>query len=112
MRRALPFEILYEDRDVVVIDKPAGLLSTHTRLAGRREREAQPTAENFLNGYLRKGQAKSRLRVWLVHRLDRETSGIMMFAKSEEVAERFRADWNRLTEKKYQIGRASCRERV
>ena len=101
MRRRLPFQIVFEDRDLVVIDKPAGLLSTHTRLAGRRAREEQPTAENYLNDYLRKGQAKSRLRVWLVHRLDRETSGVMMFAKSEEVAERFRANWNRLTEKKY-----------
>ena len=59
------------------------------------------TAENCLNDYLRKGQAKSRLRVWLVHRLDRDTSGVMMFAKSEEVAEFFRSDWNRLTDKTY-----------
>jgi len=97
----LPFEILHEDRELIVIDKPAGLLTTHTRLLGRFARETQPTAENFLNDYVRKGQAKSRKRVWLVHRLDRETSGVMMFAKSEEVAERFRSDWNALTEKTY-----------
>ena len=100
-RHRLPFPILYEDRDVIVIDKPAGLLTTHTHLAGRAAREAQTTAENLLNDHVRKGQAKSRLRVWLVHRLDRETSGVMMFAKSEAVAERFRADWNALTEKTY-----------
>lgn len=99
--RFLPFEILYEDADLIVIDKPAGLLTVHTKLPGRAARAAQPTAENFLNDYVRKGQAKSRRRVWLVHRLDRETSGVMMFAKSEEVAERFRADWNALTEKTY-----------
>jgi len=97
----LPFEILHEDRELIVIDKPAGLLTTHTRLLGRFARETQPTAENFLNDYVRKGQAKSRKRVWLVHRLDRETSGVMMFAKTEEVAERFRRDWNALTEKTY-----------
>ena len=34
----LPFEILYEDRDIIVIDKPAGLLTTHTHLAGRAAR--------------------------------------------------------------------------
>ncbi len=101
MKTKLPFDILYEDRDIIAIDKPAGLLTTHTKLQGRAAREAQITAENYLNGYLRKGQAKSRLRVWLVHRLDRETSGVMMFAKSAEVAERFRADWNNLTEKTY-----------
>lgn len=101
MRPRLPFVILYEDRDVIVIDKPAGLLTTHTRLVGRAAREAQLTAENLLNDYVRKGQSKSSRRVWLVHRLDRETSGVMMFAKSEAVAERFRADWNALTEKTY-----------
>ena len=101
MKRRLPFDVLYEDRDVIVIDKPAGMLTTHTRLAGRAARDAQFTAENVLNDYVRKGQAKSRNRVWLVHRLDRETSGVMMFAKSEAVAGYFRADWNRLTEKTY-----------
>ena len=95
MKTRLPFPILHEDRDVIVIDKPAGMLTTHTRA-----KEAN-TAEEWLNDYVRKGQAKSRLHVWLVHRLDRETSGVMMFAKSEEVAEAFRANWNELTEKTY-----------
>ena len=97
----LPFEILYEDRDVIAIDKPAGLLATHTRLQGRAARESQPTAENFLTDYVRKGQTKSRLRAWLVHRLDRDTSGVMIFAKSRETAEWFRNDWGRLTSKTY-----------
>jgi tRNA pseudouridine32 synthase/23S rRNA pseudouridine746 synthase/23S rRNA pseudouridine1911/1915/1917 synthase len=59
------------------------------------------TAENLLNGYVRKGQLKSRKRVWLVHRLDRGTSGVMMFVKSEELAEAVRSEWNRLTVKRY-----------
>ena len=96
MKSRLPFPILYEDRDVIVIDKPAGLLTTQTRA-----KEAS-TAEEWLNDYIRKGQSKSRLHVWLVHRLDRETSGVMMFAKSEQVAEYFRANWNELTEKTYE----------
>ena len=96
-----PFPILFEDDDVIVVDKPAGLLTTHTKLAGRAAREGQFTAENILNDYVRKGQLKSRKRVWLVHRLDRDTSGVMMFAKSEAVAEKFRADWANLTEKTY-----------
>ena len=95
MKHHLPFPILHEDRDVIVIDKPAGMLTTHTRA------KESNTAEEWLNDYVRKGQAKSRLHVWLVHRLDRETSGVMMFAKSEEVAEAFRANWNELTEKTY-----------
>ena len=95
MKSRLPFPILYEDRDVIVIDKPAGLLTTHTRA------KESNTAEEWLNDYVRKGQRRSRLHVWLVHRLDRETSGVMMFAKSEAVAEWFRANWSELTEKTY-----------
>ena len=100
-KHRLPFPILFEDDDVIVIEKPTGLLATHTKLVGRLARESQLTAENLLNDYVRKGQAKSKKRVWLVHRLDRETSGVMMFAKSEDVAEKFRADWASLTEKTY-----------
>ena len=100
-KHRLPFSVLFEDDDLIVIDKPAGLLTTHTKLAGRAARASQLTAENILNDYVRKGQLKSRKRVWLVHRLDRDTSGVMMFAKSEAVAEKFRADWANLTEKTY-----------
>ena len=95
MKSRLPFPILHEDRDVIVVDKPAGMLTTKTRA------KETNTAEEWLNDYVRKGQAKSRKHVWLVHRLDRETSGVMMFAKSEAVAETFRANWNELTEKTY-----------
>ena len=95
MKSRLPFPVLYEDRDVIVIDKPAGLLTTHTRA------KEPNTAEAWLNDYVRKGQRRSRLHVWLVHRLDRETSGVMMFAKTEDVAEWFRANWSELTEKTY-----------
>lgn len=97
----LPFELVYEDNDLIVIDKPAGLLTTNTRLVGRAAREAQPTAENFLNNYVRKGQARSSKCVYLVHRLDRETSGVMMFVKSERLANAIRDNWNQLTEKTY-----------
>ena len=101
MKPRLPFDILFEDRDLIVIDKPAGLLTTHTRLHTRVARETQPTAENFLNDYVRKGQARSSKRVWLVHRLDRETSGVMAFAKSESVADALRTNWSKLARKTY-----------
>lgn len=101
MKNSLPFEILYEDQDLIVINKPSGLLTTHTKVVGRFARETQLTAENLLNDYLRKGQRKSTKRVYLVHRLDRETSGVMMFAKTEAVMNYFRDNWNELTEKTY-----------
>ena len=97
----LPFPILFEDRRIIVIDKPSGLLTTHTRLVGRAARESQRTAENILNDYVRKGQAKSSKRVWLVHRLDRETSGVIMFAKDPALADSLRDRWNEVTEKTY-----------
>ena len=87
--------ILHEDPDVIVIEKPAGLLVQALR-HGR-----EPSVEEILTDYVRKGQWKSRKQVYLVHRLDRETSGVMMVAKTESVQDYFRSNWNNLTEKTY-----------
>ena len=87
--------ILHEDPDVIVVEKAAGILSCATRRGGEH------TVEDALNDYVRKGQLRSRKQVYLVHRLDRETSGVMMVAKTPEVQEYFRSNWNDLTEKTY-----------
>ena len=87
--------ILHEDLDVIVVEKAAGVLSCATRRGGEH------TVEDALNDYVRKGQLRSRKQVYLVHRLDRETSGVMMVAKTPEVQEYFRSNWNDLTEKTY-----------
>ena len=87
-------EILHEDRDLFVVNKAAGVLTTGTR------RDETFTAENVLSDYLRKGCARSNKHVFLVHRLDRETSGVLLFAKSEEAQERLKANW-KATEKLY-----------
>ena len=79
--------IVYEDRDVIVVDKEPGVLTTRTR------RDESFTAEEVVSKYLRKGQARSSKRAYLVHRLDRETSGLLMFAKSEEAQERIKDNW-------------------
>ena len=96
VRRLRGIEILHEDPDVIVIEKAAGILSCATRRGGE-----EYSVESALTDYMRKGQAKSRKRVYLVHRLDRETSGVMMVAKTPEVQEHFRSNWNDLTEKTY-----------
>jgi RluA family pseudouridine synthase len=80
-------EILHEDRDLFVVCKAVGVLSTGTR------RDEAFTAENVLSNYLRKGCARSTKQVYLVHRLDRETSGVMLFAKSEEAQQRLKDNW-------------------
>lgn len=87
--------MLHEDPDVIVVEKAAGILSCATRRGGGY------TVEDALGDYVRKGQLRSRKQVYLVHRLDRETSGVMMVAKTPEVQEYFRSNWNELTEKTY-----------
>ena len=86
--------ILYEDRDVLVVDKPAGLLTMGT------DSDKTRTAYFFLTDYVRKGYSKSRNRIFIVHRLDRETSGIVIFAKNAESKFRLQEQWKD-TKKKY-----------
>ena len=71
---ALPpgLTILHEDDDVIVVLKAHGLLTVAT------ERERETTAQAYLNDYL---EQKRQGRIHVVHRLDRETSGVLVFAK-------------------------------
>lgn len=93
-RHQRPAEILFEDRDILVVDKMSGIL---TIAAGR---DKEKTAYSILTDYVRKGYSKSQKRIFIVHRLDRETSGILVFAKSEQAKFTLQDNWNQ-TEKKY-----------
>jgi RluA family pseudouridine synthase len=86
--------IIYEDKDIIVVDKPSGLLTMST------DKEKSRTAYFILTNYVRKGCARSRERIFIVHRLDRDTSGILVFAKSEEAKLRLQGQWEE-TKKKY-----------
>jgi 23S rRNA pseudouridine1911/1915/1917 synthase len=86
--------IRHEDADIIVIDKPAGLLS----IASPSEEEK--TAYAFLTNHVRLGNPRGHERVWVVHRLDRETSGLMIFAKNEPAKIALQKDWDAV-EKKY-----------
>lgn len=94
--RSLPrgLVIVHEDRDILVVDKPAGLLTMGT------DKDKTRTAYFVLTDYFRKGYRKSRSRIFIVHRLDRETSGILVFAKSIEAKLCLQNQWKE-TEKKY-----------
>jgi tRNA pseudouridine32 synthase/23S rRNA pseudouridine746 synthase/23S rRNA pseudouridine1911/1915/1917 synthase len=98
-------EILHEDRDLFVVCKAVGVLST-----GTRKNEAF-TAENVLSNYLRKGCARSTKHVYLVHRLDRETSGVMLFAKSEEAQQRLKDNWSNNEKTYYAALRGNLKEK-
>jgi len=80
-------EIIYEDRDIIVVNKANGLLSIST------EKEKRNTAHFLLNEYVKKGNIKSRDRVYIVHRLDRDTSGILVFAKTEKAKFFLQENW-------------------
>ncbi|HOO65358.1 MAG TPA: RluA family pseudouridine synthase [Bacteroidales bacterium] len=79
--------LVYEDEHLIVIDKNAGLLSMAS------DNEKYLTAYNILSTYV-KSQKPSN-RIFIVHRLDRDTSGLMMFARSEKVQSLMQRDWKR-----------------
>ncbi len=83
VHRALPpsLAILHEDDDVIVVLKSHGLLTVAT------EREQEETAQAFLNAYLKE---KGEGRIHVLHRIDRETSGVLVFAKNFEARERLK----------------------
>jgi tRNA pseudouridine32 synthase/23S rRNA pseudouridine746 synthase/23S rRNA pseudouridine1911/1915/1917 synthase len=83
--------IIYEDRDIIVVNKPAGMLTMAT------ETEKTRTAYYALTDYVRKGNAKSRYRIFIVHRLDRETSGVVLFAKTEVAKRTLQDQWEDTT---------------
>jgi 23S rRNA pseudouridine1911/1915/1917 synthase len=78
-------DIVFEDEHLIVIDKAAGLLSVAT------ETEKEKTAYAYLTARARRTAVRNR--VFVVHRLDRETSGLIMFAKSERVRDALQVNW-------------------
>ncbi|ULG71999.1 RluA family pseudouridine synthase [Macrococcus brunensis] len=87
-------KILHEDADLIVIDKEAGLLSIATN------NEKDKTAYHILSEYVK--QAHPRNRIFVVHRLDRETSGVMVYAKTPEAQQILQNNWKQLvTERTY-----------
>lgn len=84
----IKLDILYEDTDILVINKPAGLLSIAT------DKEKEQTAYHMMTEYVR--QSDPDARVFAVHRLDRDTSGVLMAAKSERMKLALQENWAQL----------------
>ncbi len=78
--------IIYEDAYVLVIEKEAGLLSIAT------EKQKLNTAYSVLSGYVK--QQDPTNRIFVVHRLDKDTSGIMLYAKSQQIQRALQKNWN------------------
>ena len=79
-------KIVYEDQYLIVINKDSGLLS----IASDPKSE-EPTAYNILRAHVKISTQKNK--IFVIHRLDRDTSGLMMFAKNEEVKEKIQHAW-------------------
>jgi RluA family pseudouridine synthase len=89
--------ILYEDNDILVVDKNEGLLTIGT------DRQKHKTAHYLLNDYVRRGNERSKNRIFIVHRLDRETSGILIFAKNEYTKQFLQESWKYFRKKYYAV---------
>lgn len=79
--------ILHEDEDIIVINKDAGLLSVSSN-----KREQEMTAYRQVTDYVRRSHPENR--IFVVHRLDKDTSGVMMFAKDEKTQQTLQTTWS------------------
>lgn len=81
-----PLEILYEDDDLIAINKPCGLLSISN------DKEKMVTAFRLVSDYLKTQNRNQKL--FVVHRLDQETSGVLLFSKNLKLKEELQDSWN------------------
>jgi len=95
MYRNRSVEFLYEDRDIIAVDKPAGLAV----IAGRGSREK--TLYDFVSRHIERTNPHGRAA--LVHRLDRDTSGVMIFAKHAKAKKALMDNWNELVKERVYV---------
>ncbi len=103
---SLGINIIYEDDDLIVIEKPAGLLTIAS------ETEKTKTAYYQLNEFLKLRTPRTGERVFIVHRLDRDTSGLIVFAKNETVKRTLQKSWKEVEKRYYALveGRPAKKE--
>jgi len=78
--------VIYEDKDLIVVDKESGLLSVSTG-----KEQLKETAYNIVNEYIK--SKNNTLKAYVLYRLDRETSGLILFAKNQNIQEDLQHDW-------------------
>ena len=85
-------KIIYEDKDIIIVNKPAGLLSIATN------KEKEYTLYHFVLNYIKEKDKHNR--IFIIHRLDKETSGLVMFAKNEKTKFLFQRNWDEIALKR------------
>ena len=88
-------DIIYEDKDIIVVNKPAGLLTVST------DKEKEKTLFHKVYMYIKKKNKNNK--VFIVHRLDKDTSGIVLFAKNESLKIKFQNNWDELAKQRKYI---------
>lgn len=80
--------ILYEDNNIIVVNKPHNMLTIAT------EKEKEHTLYSTVSRYVKEKNYKNK--IFIIHRLDKETSGVIMFAKNEQTKKLYQENWNTL----------------
>ena len=94
-KRIIPeynLDILYEDNYLIAINKPSGLLSISN------DKEKEITAYRMVSDYIKKNNKNKY--IFVVHRLDQDTSGILMFCKNENIRDKMQDNWNTIVKKR------------
>ena len=85
-KKELPFDILFEDENIIVVNKPSGLLTIAT------SKEKEKTLYHMVRQYL---VSKNKFsKVFIVHRLDKDTSGVVILAKNKKIKDKLQENWN------------------
>lgn len=85
-------DIIYEDKEILVINKPSGLLTVST------PKEKEKTLFHEVSEYVKKSNPKAK--VFIINRLDKDTSGIVLFAKNQNVKYMYQNSWDKLAVKR------------
>jgi RluA family pseudouridine synthase len=88
----LPFKLVYEDDAILVVEKVAGVLTSGEGITKR------PTLHKLVDTYLQ-AKSKGKIKAHVVHRLDKEVIGLVLFAKSEKIVEVLQSNWKKYTKK-------------
>ena len=85
-KKVLPFDVVFEDDQIIVVNKPSGLLTIATN------KEKEKTLYHIVSEYLKSKDKNAK--VFIVHRLDKDTSGIVILAKNERIKNQLQENWN------------------
>jgi len=97
VKKKQPFRIIYEDATLIVVDKPAGLLTVGS------DHEKRKTLYFILNEYARLQSRDDKSHMLIVHRLDRDTSGFVVLAKTPAAQEKLQHQWPQVVKKYYAV---------